>query len=245
MAIKNALSLGKVSPAGEYDVICARGLQAKNHIGNRRFKQKMLDSIPAYSAATSRLAKSAIVSEVLNWVRNNGGEFVKISDDTCQPVGDHLAREKIGQAFRDSLHSKYKSSTKAKRQRWKLEQIDKEVASGTSLSQQQELELIALNRSKSMQAAQHLAGTANLLSKSPVGLQTSAAFMTPNEIEAIVLSNHRIMEHTHQMVMDMKRRQMLAGGAITPRESLVTRMFTQANVDMLKSIKTDPRFSAL
>ena len=34
---------------------------------------------------------------------------------------DHLAREKVGQSLREQLHSQYKSSQKAKRQRKKLE----------------------------------------------------------------------------------------------------------------------------
>jgi len=36
-------------------------------------------------------------------------------------VGDHLAREKVGQTLRDSLHNKYSSSTKAKKRRRQAE----------------------------------------------------------------------------------------------------------------------------
>ena len=39
-----------------------------------------------------------------------------------QEVGDHLAREKVGQTIRDALHSNYKSSTKAKKKRRQAEQ---------------------------------------------------------------------------------------------------------------------------
>jgi hypothetical protein len=42
-------------------------------------------------------------------------------------VGDSVAREKIGQCMRDQLHSKYKSSTKAKQGRRKeLRELKKE-----------------------------------------------------------------------------------------------------------------------
>merc|ERR1711907_585504 len=35
-------------------------------------------------------------------------------------VGDHLAREKVGQSLRDGLASKYKSSARSKKQRQKI-----------------------------------------------------------------------------------------------------------------------------
>lgn len=44
-------------------------------------------------------------------------------------AGDHLAREKVGQCLRDMLHSKYRSSTKAKKLSRKVKQsmLDDEV----------------------------------------------------------------------------------------------------------------------
>jgi hypothetical protein len=67
------------------------------------------------------------VSSVVEWFRKaspNGG-FVKEMNGVWYEVGDHLAREKVGQALRDRLHGQYKSSTKAKRRRWKKEEQEK------------------------------------------------------------------------------------------------------------------------
>eukprot|EP00980_Cylindrotheca_fusiformis_P025723 scaffold14515_cov97-Cylindrotheca_fusiformis.AAC.2 len=114
---------------GPWDVICARGKFAKEHSGNQRFREKIKEVTPAYSKAETKLQKSIVVSSVINHVRNSptGGEgfFVKEVDDVWYDVGDTLAREKVGQALRDQLHSHYRSSTKSKRRRWRQEEQER------------------------------------------------------------------------------------------------------------------------
>jgi flagellar biosynthesis GTPase FlhF len=116
--------LGAFFRHGPFDVICARGKDAKNHSGNIQFRRRIEESREAYAQAGSRLYKSLVVSSVVNWVREaspNGG-FVKEIDGIWYEVGDHLAREKVGQALREQLHSQYKSSAKSKRSRRKVEE---------------------------------------------------------------------------------------------------------------------------
>lgn len=103
---------------GPYDVICARGKEAKNHKGNKRFRVLIQESLEKYSEAKTKIEKSIIVSDIVSAIREaspNGG-FVKEENGVFYDVGDRIAREKTGQSLRDSLHSQYKSSTKAKRQ---------------------------------------------------------------------------------------------------------------------------------
>jgi hypothetical protein len=110
---------------GPFDVICARGKEARNH--NQQFRKKIKESVNAYAEAETKLYKSLVVSSVVEWFRKaspNGG-FVKELNGVWYEVGDHLTREKVGQALRDRLHSHYKSSTKAKRRRWKKEEQEK------------------------------------------------------------------------------------------------------------------------
>ena len=89
-----------------------------------RFRDTIQRLIPAYSAATTKLDKTLIVSQVVDAVRDQGGSFIKHESNRRHSriqwydIGDKLAREKIGQNFRDTLHAKYKSSTKAKRTRY-------------------------------------------------------------------------------------------------------------------------------
>ena len=112
---------------GPFDVICAKGNQAKNHSGNRRFRLQVQEALTRYSQAESKVEKSILVSQIVDAVRKASplGGFVKQLDEDglWYEVGDHLAREKVGQSFRDLLHSKYSSSTKAKRMRKRRERI--------------------------------------------------------------------------------------------------------------------------
>lgn len=102
--------------AGPYDVICCRGKAAYNHEGNRRFRTLVKLNQEAYASASSKYQKSQIVSHITNTVReaSQEGGFVKLIKGTYYEVGDRAAKEKIGQTFRDLLHTKYSSSTKAK-----------------------------------------------------------------------------------------------------------------------------------
>lgn len=64
---------------GRYDVICARGKSALNHPGNITFREMIMDALDDYSAATSKLEKSNIVSIIVDSVRERSpyGGFVK------------------------------------------------------------------------------------------------------------------------------------------------------------------------
>lgn len=122
--LESMTKLGNDYCPSEFDVICARGKGPKNHIGNQRFRQKIEESTPAYANARSRLQKTLLVTTIVQWVRDaspNGG-FVKDIDGMWYEVGDHLAREKVGQSLREQLHSQYKSSAKSKRARKKQEE---------------------------------------------------------------------------------------------------------------------------
>lgn len=115
---------------GPYDVICARGKQAAQHPGNVRFRDIIQRFKPEYAKAATKVEKSLLVSEIVDSVREHtpDGGFVKKFGGRYYEVGDSVAREKIGQCLRDQLHSKYKSSTKAKKDRRKeLRAIKKEA----------------------------------------------------------------------------------------------------------------------
>jgi len=107
----------------EKDVICARGKAASRHPGNIMFRELIQSRIAEYSSAKTKMDKSVIVSQIVEQVRQaspNGG-FVKqnTDDNTWFEVGDSIAREKVGQCFRDLLHSKYRSSYQSKQKRRK------------------------------------------------------------------------------------------------------------------------------
>jgi len=104
---------------GSHDVICCRGKRARTHCGNIKFKNLIKDKLYDYSRAISKLKKSNIVKSIVDKVRqgNPNGGFVKEKSGVWYEVGTHLAREKVGQSLRDSLHLKYRSSSESKKRR--------------------------------------------------------------------------------------------------------------------------------
>lgn len=119
------------------DVICGRGLQARNHPGNKRFRKIVNDNYALYSKAPSRSGKSRVVSHIIESVRMQGGDFVKMKPKSAyyEKLSERLVREKVGQRLRDALHLTYSSSTKAKKRKqdakreYEEEQIHKIVMS--------------------------------------------------------------------------------------------------------------------
>merc|ERR1711865_1331459 len=73
--------------------------------------------------ASTKFEKSMIVSEIVDEIRSrsnntsDGGGFIRRRSGIFYEAGDHFAREKVGQSLRDSLSDKYRSSTRAKKQR--------------------------------------------------------------------------------------------------------------------------------
>jgi hypothetical protein len=98
----------------DYSVLCSRGKDSDNHIGNRRFRELASTYVERYSQAVSKAAKSVIVSEIITAIRKLGGSFCKHKRGTWFELGDHYAREKVSALLRDLLHTQYRSSNKSK-----------------------------------------------------------------------------------------------------------------------------------
>jgi hypothetical protein len=90
-----------------YDVICARGKAAWNHIGNRRFRVTIDMFFSKYKVATTKVTKSLLVMQIVDIFRENSprGGFVRQDNMTGRwfEVGDAIAREKVGQSLRELL----------------------------------------------------------------------------------------------------------------------------------------------
>lgn len=95
---------------GPYDVICARGKQVWDHVGNRRFRLLIDLSIDRYMKARTRMDKSIMVFGLVDMIRQaslTGGGFVRRIKcngkmNWCE-VGDITARDKVGHAIRDAI----------------------------------------------------------------------------------------------------------------------------------------------
>ncbi|KAL3934697.1 MAG: hypothetical protein SGBAC_009643 [Bacillariaceae sp.] len=101
-----------------YSVICGRRRKAIESIGNRRLNVIASIFAKRYADAKKKEDKSVIVSEILNTIRSASPDsqhaFVRYENGQWFRVQNLHAREKIGSVLRDTLSSKYRSSTKSK-----------------------------------------------------------------------------------------------------------------------------------
>jgi hypothetical protein len=106
--------LGVNFQPSDSSVICGRGKATYDHPGNRRLRMLASTFAADYSHAGRKLAKSAIVANIVADIRQEGGSFCKNEKGEWFEIGDYNAREKVSALIRDSLHTDYKSSAKAK-----------------------------------------------------------------------------------------------------------------------------------
>ena len=118
-------SRGEVVPS-PLDVICCKGNLAFQHEGNRRLQGIVNSYVDQYEAAQTKGEKSMVVSRVISAVREESGRFLRKDPASGEwtVATARFAREKIGQLFRNALHSQYKSSTASKRRRRDLIQAN-------------------------------------------------------------------------------------------------------------------------
>jgi len=123
----NSRSCGSSSP-GEMDIICGRGKVVSEHPGNKRLRTLISEQLAAYQSSQEKIAKSAIVSTIIRKVRESGGTFLKENphNGLFEPVSERFLREKVGQKFRDTLHTIHKSNSPVKKRRQYLERIEQQ-----------------------------------------------------------------------------------------------------------------------
>mmetsp|Transcript_6894 Transcript_6894/g.14072 ORF Transcript_6894/g.14072 Transcript_6894/m.14072 type:complete len:413 (+) Transcript_6894:212-1450(+) len=98
---------------GPEDVLCGRGAEAFNHVGNKRFRKLIANAIGNYSQTASRGQRSLLAQSILETIRNRGGKFLKKIDGSksnkkpkakgsyYQEIANQAALEKISHALRD------------------------------------------------------------------------------------------------------------------------------------------------
>ncbi|KAL3942727.1 MAG: hypothetical protein SGBAC_003134 [Bacillariaceae sp.] len=104
---------------GKWDVICQRGKECFDHVGNRRFRMIIDSHLSTYMEVMSRRQKTRIVSTIVKNITvaaASGGGFVRkdLLTRRWYKVNEKLAREKVGQALRDAIKTKKSSGSQSK-----------------------------------------------------------------------------------------------------------------------------------
>jgi hypothetical protein len=132
---KTGAQLGLDFQPSDYSVLCSRGRDSVNHVGNRRFRIISSMYVEKYSRSSSKAAKSVIVSEIITAIRQAGGNFCRVKRGKWFEVGDHYAREKVSALLRDLLHTQYRSSNKSKTASRKARKQKKDKPSSQKLAE--------------------------------------------------------------------------------------------------------------
>jgi hypothetical protein len=93
-----------------YTVLCGRGKDHYNWVGNRRFRVIVNMNLERYLSARTKAEKTRIVMDVVELVHDCGGAFAKrhVNGDWYD-IGYDAAREKVGALFRDALQKKHRT----------------------------------------------------------------------------------------------------------------------------------------
>jgi len=109
------VALSEGCQPGEYDVLCGRGRTAYSSVGNQRFYRTIERNMDRYFSLGNRHNKAEIIMEIVASIREAGGRFLKKDEDSSLwfEIGDKMARDKVGHAFRDTKakQNKLKSKT--------------------------------------------------------------------------------------------------------------------------------------
>lgn len=99
---------------GPNDVLSGRNKLSFNHIGNRRFREIVAQSIDDYNTAQSRSEKYGIVETIMSHIAKSGGRFLKqVDDGSWQELDVETVRQKIAHAIRDTTKKREAKLKKA------------------------------------------------------------------------------------------------------------------------------------
>mmetsp|Transcript_177 Transcript_177/g.432 ORF Transcript_177/g.432 Transcript_177/m.432 type:complete len:189 (+) Transcript_177:50-616(+) len=104
-------ALPKDFSPSETDIVCGRGKQCYNHVGNKRFRVVIAKNLDRYLAAKTKIDKGIVVDSIVEKIRETGS-FVKQDPKTklWHEIGDQLAREKVSHALRDTLSAQQEAA---------------------------------------------------------------------------------------------------------------------------------------
>jgi hypothetical protein len=102
--------LGADFTPSRFSVICGRGKDSYDHVGNHHFRELASMFVARYSRASSKADKSEIVSDMVGIIHQADGIFCKFEKGAWFKVEDHYAREKAGALLRDMVQTQQPSS---------------------------------------------------------------------------------------------------------------------------------------
>ena len=118
-------------------MICGRGAKVTHHIGNRRLRVLVEVNLGKYSTS-NKIIKGTIVSQICETIREaasqGGGSVKQSASGMWVEVGDSVAREKVGQTFRELLAKRNPAKLQKRKERRKQIRAKRAQTSNVSSS---------------------------------------------------------------------------------------------------------------
>jgi hypothetical protein len=93
----------------DFDCLCGKDTTFGNHPGNRIFRQKILDSLPLYRAAKSKMDKMRVTKSVIEFMKKKNSRFLKLKNNgSWAEIDGQSARDKISHALRFAVSQQKK-----------------------------------------------------------------------------------------------------------------------------------------
>ena len=118
-------------------MIIGRGRSFHDAAGSQRLRVIATSFLPEYTKATTKQDKTVIVSRIVDMVRvacPKNAAFIKLINGRWWSLNEFRAREKVGYVLRDLLHDKYRSSSKAKVAKRRVQRQEKKQASAAAIA---------------------------------------------------------------------------------------------------------------
>jgi len=107
----------RIVQINSYDILCGRGKEAFNNVGNRRLRVTVSIYLARYLAADTRYAKGEVIMDILHVLREeSGARFLRpaLRGNYYVELSDKEARAKIAHAMRDQMASHKRAARRAR-----------------------------------------------------------------------------------------------------------------------------------
>jgi hypothetical protein len=93
----------------DFDCLCGKDTTFGTHPGNRIFRQQILDSLPKYQAAKSKMDKMLVTKSVIAFMKKKKSRFLKLRNNgSWVEIDGQSARDKISHALRFAVSQQKK-----------------------------------------------------------------------------------------------------------------------------------------
>mmetsp|Transcript_7185 Transcript_7185/g.10291 ORF Transcript_7185/g.10291 Transcript_7185/m.10291 type:complete len:200 (+) Transcript_7185:42-641(+) len=110
ISVPSSMRLPRDFKPTHLDIFCGRGRESRVHVGTEHFRLVIKNNLQGYKKVQTRYEKTVFIKSIVELLRckavsKGGAGFIKYDKPSGYwfEIGEQVAREKVGHAFRDLL----------------------------------------------------------------------------------------------------------------------------------------------